>query len=180
MVELYYNSNQFTHVLPILIQEFDSPFQMYEALAEYYDANGLFTNMPSRSYRYQVLLDFACSAAPHKRELFTQLLTFDMYLRENLKSRPCFSPENSIDKKLTRRFFEQEAETHQYLNADIYYGCTSVQLLKMTHMEKFTFPVWEENLLMCADKMDTPEYILFDYEKRSALTHDAAFYKINL
>ena len=98
MVELYYNSNQFVHTLPVLVQEFASPFQMYEALAAYYDANGYFVNAPARSYRYQVLLDFACSAAADKKALFIELLTFDLYLRENLKSRPEFCMEEIADK----------------------------------------------------------------------------------
>lgn len=178
MVELYYNSNQFTHILPILAQEFDTPFQMYEALSAYYRTNGYFTNTPSRTYRYQVLLDFACSVAESRHALFTELLTFDLYLRENLKSRPDFAPENEIDKELLRRFFTQEAQNPQYLKT--YQNHTSTQLLKMTHVERFSYPVWHENPRDCAVRRNAPAYILFDYKDRSALTHDAAFYEITL
>ena len=59
MVELYYNSNQFTHTLPALEKLFPSPFAMFEKLAEYYEENGYFVNSPSRAYRYGILLDFA-------------------------------------------------------------------------------------------------------------------------
>lgn len=38
-----------------------------------------------------MLLDFAVSAEPEKEELYRQLLTLDMYLRENMKSRPAFA-----------------------------------------------------------------------------------------
>lgn len=178
MVERYYNSNQFTHILPLLVQEFDSPFRLFEALAGYYRTNGYFTNIPSRIYRYQVLLDFACSIAMDKRELFIELLTFDLYLRENLKSRPDFSPENAIDKEKLRLFFEREAKNPQYLKN--YDGCKSIQLLRMTHIERFSYPVWHENPLDCAVRRETPVYLLFDYKNRNALTHDAAFYEITL
>jgi len=178
MVELYYNSSQFTHVLPVLAQEFSSPFQMYEALAEYYRTNGFFTNTPSRTYRYQVLLDFACSVAETKRALFIELLTFDLYLRENLKSRPSFSPENTLDKEKVRLFFEREAQNPQYLKN--YESCKPSQLLRMTHIERFSYPVWHENPIDCAVRLKTPAYLLFDYQNRNALTHDAAFYKITL
>lgn len=90
MVEIYYNSGQFTHTLPVLIRQFASPFHMYGALADYYRANGYMTSTPSRIYRYQVLLDFACSAASDRHDLFVELLTFDLYLRENLKKPPRF------------------------------------------------------------------------------------------
>ena len=178
MVELYYNSNQFTHILPILIQEFSSPFQMYEALADYYRTNGYCISTPSRTYRYQVLLDFACSVAADKRELFIELLTFDLYLRENLKSRPDFSPENAIDKEKLRLFFEREAQNPQYLKH--YEGCKSVQLLRMTHIERFSYTVWHENPLDCTVRQEASVYLLFDYKNRNALTHDAAFYEIIL
>lgn len=178
MVELYYNSNQFTHILPALIQEFSTPFQMYETLADYYRANGYFISTPSRTYRYQVLLDFACSVAADKRELFIELLIFDLYLRENLKSRPDFAPENTIDKEKLRLFFECKAQNPQYLKH--YEGCKSVQLLRMTHIERFSYPVWHENPLDCTVRQESPVYLLFDYKSRNALTHDAAFYEITL
>ena len=179
MVELYYNSNQFTHTLPVLVKEFDSPFQMYESLADYYRTNGYLINTPSRAYRYQVLLDFACSIAADRRALYIELLTFDLYLRENLKSRPPFAPENTIDKDKLRQFFEAEATEHIYLQNG-YDGYKSVQLLKMTHIERFSYPVWLEDADACAVRLDTPAYILFDYQNRNALTYDAAFYEVIL
>lgn len=183
MVEIYYNSDQFAHTLPVLIQAFISPFHMYEALADYYRANGYTINTPSRIYRYQVLLDFACSAAVDKRALFVELLTFDLYLRENLKSRPDFAPENSMEKNSTekkkvREFFEREEQAHQYLKG--YEGYTSIQLLRMTHIEKFTYPVWAECPADCAARLESPTYILFDYQNRNTLTHDADYFEIPL
>ncbi len=178
MVELYYNSSQFTHTLPVLAQYFASPFGMYEALADYYRTNGFFTSAPSRTYRYQVLLDFACTVAADKQALFAELLTFDLYLRENLKSRPDFSPKSSPDRDKLRRFYENEAQTPQFLQN--YGGCTSVQLLRMTHIEQFSYPVWKKHSVSCPEKLKTPAYVLFDYKRRNALTHDASFYEILL
>lgn len=180
MVETYYNSSQFTHTLPVLINEFDSPFRMYETLADYYNVNGYFINTPSRSYRYKVLLDFACSIAADKRNLFIELLTFDLYLRENLKSRPDFLNDNLIEKEKLRLFYEQESQEHKYLTSAGYDNCKSSQLLRMTHIERFTYPVWNETATAYIDRLQLPAYVLFDYEKRDALTHDAAFYQINL
>lgn len=178
MTELYYNSNQFCHTLPVLAHEFHSPFQMYEALAGFYQEKNYFTNAPSRTYRYQALLEFACLVASDKRQLFTELLLFDMYIRENLKSRPAFAPENTIDKDMLRHFFETESKEHTYLKK--YDGYKSIQLLRMTHVEQFTYPIWLENPIECTTLLDAPAYILFDYENRNALTHNAAFYQIIL
>jgi len=183
MVELYYNSGQFAHTLSVLVQEFASPFQMYEALADYYRAGGYPVNAPSRSFRYQILLDFACTAAADKRGLFIELLIFDLYLRENLKSRPDFAPANAMEtddsaKKKVRQFFECEAKSHEYLNG--YDNYTSAQLMRMTHMERFSYSVWKSTAADCMHRLETPAYILFDYKNRSALTHDAVYYEVAL
>lgn len=177
MVELYYNSCQFTHTLPVLEKEFSSPFAMYEALSQYYEEKGYYINTPARAYRYQVLLEFAQQKAPARSELYAQLLTFDMYLRENLKSRPAFAlcwQQGEEEKEQVRAFYRQEAQTPQYLTG--YEGYQPQQLMKMTHIEYFTYPVWQQNMKMTQLSQKTA--ILFDYQKRDPLTYDAAYYMI--
>lgn len=177
MVELYYNSCQFTHTLPVLEKEFSSPFALYEALSQYYEEKGYYINTPARAYRYQVLLEFAQQKAPARSELYAQLLTFDMYLRENLKSRPAFAlcwQQGEEEKEQVRAFYRQEAQTPQYLTG--YEGYQPQQLMKMTHIEYFTYPVWQQNMKMTQLSQKTA--ILFDYQKRDPLTYDAAYYMI--
>ena len=177
MVELYYNSCQFTHTLPVLEKEFSSPFALYEALSQYYEEKGYYINTPARAYRYQVLLEFAQQKAPARSELYAQLLTFDMYLRENLKSRPAFAPcwqQGEEEKEQVRAFYRQEAQTPQYLTG--YEGYQPQQLMKMTHIEYFTYPVWQQNMKMTQLSQKTA--ILFDYQKRDPLTYDAAYYMV--
>ena len=177
MVELYYNSCQFTHTLPVLEKEFSSPFALYEALSQYYEEKGYYINTPARAYRYQVLLEFAQQKAPARSELYAQLLTFDMYLRENLKSRPVFAPcwqQGEEEKEQVRAFYRQEAQTPQYLTG--YEGYQPQQLMKMTHIEYFTYPVWQQNMKMTQLSQKTA--ILFDYQKRDPLTYDAAYYMV--
>ena len=177
MVELYYNSCQFTHTLPVLEKEFSSPFALYEALSQYYEEKGYYINTPARAYRYQVLLEFAQQKAPARSELYAQLLTFDMYLRENLKSRPAFAPcwqQGVEEMEQVRAFYRQEAQTPQYLTG--YEGYQPQQLMKMTHIEYFTYPVWLENEEMTQLSQKTA--ILFDYQKRDPLTYDAAYYMV--
>jgi radical SAM superfamily enzyme YgiQ (UPF0313 family) len=180
MVELYYNSNQFTHTLPVLACEFESPFKMFEALADYYREGGYFINTPARAYRYELLFDFTCkySGRDDRVELYRELLTFDMYLRENLKSRARFIGESDIDRDKLRRFFEGEEAEPLYLKN--YKGYTSVQMLRMTHVEKFYYPVWDSDDFSDMARLDEAEYVLFDYEKRDVLTHDARVQVIGL
>lgn len=59
MVETYYNSNQFAHVLPYLLSFFDSPFVFYQTLGNYYDERNLFGIGFKREARYEALRQFA-------------------------------------------------------------------------------------------------------------------------
>lgn len=158
MVELYYNSGQFTHTLPVLEKAFSGPFAMYESLADYYQEKGYFTNSPARVYRYQILLEFAVLKDPENCEIYRELLTYDMYLRENLKSRPTFAAEIPEEEKQDiRRFYQTEEQEHRYLPAYAEYDWK--QLSRMTHMEPFRYP--------------EPHYVLFDYQERNPLNYEA-------
>ncbi len=176
MVELYYNSGQFTHTLPFLEKAFPGPFALYEALAEFYEERGYFTASPARAYRYQALLDFAVTYDGERREIYRELLTFDMYLRENLKSRPDFAPEREGSREAARAFYQKEEKERKYLPD--YGGYDWKQLSKMTHMEAFAWPVWDEEQM--AEKYDHPEtggaghtFVLFDYKNRNPLRYEA-------
>lgn len=158
MVELYYNSGQFTHTLPVLEKAFPGPFAMYEALADHYQEKGYFTNSPARAYRYQILLEFASLKDPENREIYRELLIYDMYLRENLKSRPSFAAEITEEQKQDiRRFYQTEEQERRYLPAYAEYDWK--QLSRMTHMEPFRYP--------------EPHYVLFDYQERNPLNYEA-------
>ncbi|MBQ7944499.1 MAG: B12-binding domain-containing radical SAM protein [Lachnospiraceae bacterium] len=173
MVELYYNSGQFAHILPVLEQEFDSAFSMYEAMAQYYEEKDYFIQVPARGYRYQVLLEFAVAINPKREQLYRELLTFDMYLRENLKSRPMFAANQEPYKEQIKEFYRQEATEWHYLKG--YEQYNSVQLQKMTHMELFEYPVWEENPV---ERLEKQAYVLFDYKHRNPITNDADIFVI--
>ncbi len=171
MVELYYNSNQFTYTLQFLEQVFVSPFQMYESLAAFYEERGYFTNSPARSYRYQVLLEFALKHDNSNEAVYREVLTYDMYLRENLKSRPEFSCDLQKYKEQSRIFYQKEAQEHKYL--EVYEGYDSKQLARMTHLEPFYYPVWERMDRPLRKAVAVPTFILFDYQKRNPLTLEA-------
>ena len=136
MVELYYNSAQFTHTLPFLEKAFPDSFAMYEALADFYRQKGYLTASPARSYRYQILLAFAMERDKTRLAVYRELLTYDMYLRENLKSRPEFAGNLTEWKDAIRDFYQKEERSHHYLPD--YVGYDWKQLSKMTHLEPFS------------------------------------------
>ena len=178
MVELYYNSNQFRHMMPVLEQEFESAFKMYEALAEYYERKGYFVNVPARSSRYEVLLAFACEQNPAREGLYRELLTFDFYLREKAKSRPSYAGGVEEYREVIWEFYCREEETPAYLEG--YKEYHARQTMKMTHMEAFTYSVWEKGPEKVNVRLNAPLFVLFDYKERNPLTGDAKYNIIHL
>ena len=171
MVELYYNSNQFTHTMPLLEQLYENPFYLYEDLAKYYDEQGYFLKSPARSYRYQVLLQFAKSVDRAREDLYRESLTYDLYLRENAKSRPEFVGDITPFKGAFHAFFAEEDRVRRLLP---HYGAYDMkQISKMTHLEWFTYPVWDVERAKLHQPLTEAVKVLFDYQNRSPLTKEA-------
>ena len=174
MVEIYYNSNQFTHTLAVLEKEFETPFEMYEDLARFYEEHGYFVKTPSRMYRYDVLLEFVMTkVSQEKEQLYKELLIFDIYLRENVKSRPDFASFLAIEKEIVRTFYEKEVENSKHLTG--YEQFDAKQMARMTHLERFTYPVWNTGYEDIVVPLDGERYVLFDYKERNPLNYEAKY-----
>ena len=168
MVEMYYNSSQFTYTLAMLEQEFETAFKLYEALADYYVEKGYALQNPARGYRYQILLDFCIEKAPEKEDMYRELLTFDIYLREKMKTRPAFAKSQDNLKEISREIYQKEEETRELLSAYTEYN--SKQLSKMTHLEEFVYSVWEQGE---CKKLLEQKLMIFDYNERNPLNMEA-------
>ncbi len=171
MVEIYYNSNQFGQTLSILAEKFKSPFAMFEMLAAYYEKMDYFLQPPARGYRYQVLFAFAKEVDPERSELYRELLTYDFYLRENAKSRPDFCRDISDYYSRIKEFYKEEEKVAAFLPD--YENYQTRQIMKMTHMEVFFYPVWEKDLTKVNQRREEACLALFDYQIRNPLTRDA-------
>lgn len=148
MVEIYYNSGQFLNTIRSLEEAFESPFQLYEALAEKYRQNRMHEKKHRREAQYQFLLDFALGEKPRIR----QLLTLDYYLREYAKKRPAFADEQDLYKEEIRAVCRRTFPLLPYKD-----------VISRYHIEVFTPPFTKEK-----------QFWLFDYEARDPLTGNAA------
>ena len=91
MVDVYYNSGQFKNTLVFLEGYFEDPFRMYEALGRFYEKRGYSEISHSRMRRYEILMEFAGEHSEIPMEKLSDVMLLDLYLRENLKSRPSFA-----------------------------------------------------------------------------------------
>ena len=172
MTEVHYNSRQFTCTLKELEKEFDTPYEMFSFMAGYYNKNHLFGISHSRIARYEILWKIIqerlekngkCETqgkpenggVSEKLEQYRDLLMTDLYLRENVKSRPTFARDLSDSKDFVREFFQREEKTPEHLSG--YQGYDSRQMAKMAHLEP----------------LRDGTYLLFDYKKRDPLSYNA-------
>lgn len=167
MVEEYYNSGQFRHILGKLEEEYASAYEFYKKLATYYEQHDLHMMQHSRLTRYKILMDFVNEFHKEKEALYRDLLILDFYLRENAKSRPEFFGENRMAKEEIADFYERESKQPRYLEG--YESYDKQQLRKMTHMEKFSFDILN-------DCKEGEVRMLFDYKKRNPLTKEATVF----
>lgn len=179
MVELYYNSNQFTHTLPYLERFFEDAFTLFERLSAFYERKGYFVNTPSRMYRYEALLCFAIEETEGEEELLKELLTMDVYSRENAKTRPAFARDLLPYKERINGFYrleEKRRETKEHLLKN-YEGCEPRAMVRMLHMEPCFYDIFGK--APTYRRLQRERFVLFDYQDRNPLTHEGRMILLN-
>ena len=175
MVEVYYNSRQFENSLEWLEKKFDSAFEMYDTLARWYEAQGLNGFNHSRMDRYDILLNFVKSLFNiEETQIFTQILTYDLYLRETVKSRPNWASKQDPYTAAYVEFFRNEENRARYFNG--YEGYTTKQIQRMTHIEYFDFNI----LAKSEENRNRPIFVWFDYLNRDPLTYKSRNLEVKL
>lgn len=167
MVEVYYNSSQFSNTLRLLEKEFDTAFALYDTLARFYEEKGYDKVSHSRIARFEILYEFIQTiTAEENLVLYKELLTYDLYLRENVKKRPDFAGDYTLQKDELRYINEEILLKDERL---AYFGQKNMR--KFSHMEQFDHAVNE-------DFKETKTILLFDYQNRDPLTNQATVYQI--
>ena len=91
MVEVYYNSGQFQNTLEYLENFYQDAFSIYERLGSFYMEKGYGDVSHTRMRRYEILLEFLEDVPEISMDQVKDQMVYDLYLRENLKSRPGFA-----------------------------------------------------------------------------------------
>ena len=196
MVEIYYNSHQFEQSVTYLMHFYKAPFDFFEDLAAFYEQCGFGKVQHGRMQRYDILLQFAeerhlgkvvndMAAADKKKdiqevhgdaiEILKATMLYDLYARENLKSRPEWAQE-ILYRPLCEDFYRNREMTERYLPS--YAGCTARQMKRMTHMEGFAMDI--RATAMSGQWKGEPEVLLFDYKERNPLTYAAKMTAISV
>ena len=100
MVEVYYNSGQFQKTLEYAESFFPDAFSIYEGLGIFYMEKGYGDVSHTRMRRYEILLEYLETVPGISRAEVADRMILDLYLRENLKSRPGFAEDQKPYEKL--------------------------------------------------------------------------------
>ena len=157
MIEVYYNSDQFNYSMDYLERRFDTAFDLYEALSDYYLVNNLDKVNHSRNRRFEILMSFykECKLIKGKRQVraFGEILYLDMCLRENVKAIPEFAPQ-----PLDYKYLKEACES---------YGLNR----KFAKIEKFSIDVRASATE--GKPVGKEQFLLFDYTERDPLSNSA-------
>ena len=155
MLEVYYNSGQFEVTMKLLETLFESAFEMFTELGEWYEVNGYFSMSHSRIRRFEILLEFLKEKKQEAVPIMEQALLFDLYYRENCKTRPSWARDMSGFKKEARMYCPKG---------------------KLQHLEPFDYRFPEKtqkNLDKLPTRLREPVWVRFDYERRDPLDNQA-------
>lgn len=108
MVEVYYNSGQFQNTLEYLENFFQDAFSIYERLGSFYMEKGYGDVSHTRMRRYEILLEFLEDVPEISMDQVKDQMVYDLYLRENLKSRPGFARDQKPFERQVWNFRKRE------------------------------------------------------------------------
>lgn len=171
MVEVYYNSFQFTATMALLNHFCENAFTLYENLATFYKEKGYQERKHSRVSRYEILWEYVGEKMPEIAKAARETLTYDLYSRDYVKNPPAFVRQRGKEYlAAVRRFFDGEVENKTVLTG--YEGFVTKQLFNMIYIDRFTLNL---QTLMEDGRVEYGKAysLMFDYRKRNPLNHSA-------
>ena len=168
VLEIYFGSGQFKQSVRYILKFYDSPYEFYDQLGAYYAARSRTGEKHSRLDRYTILLEFVgqneslCGKRGFRMDMLKQLMTYDVYVRENIKTRPQFATDIT-------GYREKIKELARAYNIE-----------RTQHIEPFTVGCMrfiDGNAENVGERDDEDVcYVVFDYSHRSPVDYNVKIY----
>ena len=97
MVDLFYNADGFKHSIDFMMHQFSTPFDFFETLAKYWWEKRYHMLSHKKMSLYTILYEFS-----NNDDVLSELLRFDMLLRENIRAFPEWMDYRYNNKEITR------------------------------------------------------------------------------
>ena len=171
LVELYYNSGQYTLTLKYAVPFFESPFRFYETFSAWYRGKGYHKLNHNRLEKYNILREFLREHIDENEwDTLDEIMLYDMYLRENVKGRPAWAKDTAQYKKEWKALYREQGEKlfPEDVQAGIY---DSKRAANQSHIEVFEINIKKFEQSGQVEKKQV--FCLFDYSRRNPLNRAA-------
>ena len=171
LVELYYNSGQYTLTLKYAVPFFESPFRFYEMFSAWYRGKGYHKLNHNRLEKYNILREFLREHIDENEwDTLDEIMLYDMYLRENVKGRPAWAKDTAQYKKEWKALYREQGEKlfPEDVQAGIY---DSKRAANQSHIEIFEINIKKFEQSGQVEKKQV--FCLFDYSRRNPLNRAA-------
>ena len=171
LVELYYNSGQYTLTLKYAVPFFESPFRFYEMFSAWYRGKGYHKLNHNRLEKYNILREFLREHIDENEwDTLDEIMLYDMYLRENVKGRPAWAKDTAQYKKEWKALYREQGEKlfPEDVQAGIY---DSKRAANQSHIEVFKINIKKFEQSGQVEKKQV--FCLFDYSRRNPLNRAA-------
>lgn len=171
LVELYYNSGQYTLTLKYAVPFFESPFRFYEMFSAWYRGKGYHKLNHNRLEKYNILREFLREHIDENEwDTLDEIMLYDMYLRENVKGRPAWAKDTAQYKKEWKALYREQGEKlfPEDVQAGIY---DSKRAANQSHIEVFEINI--KKLEQSGQVEKKQVFCLFDYSRRNPLNRAA-------
>ncbi|AVK50404.1 radical SAM protein [Clostridium sp. MF28] len=141
MVDKYYNSQKFNHIIRYFERKFELPFDFYYSLGMFFEDKGYFSKNIGNAEYYKVFLDYSESVLQESNKCLKEIIRFNYLIFNKKRGLPEFlrsdmekEEEKSIKEKLKEQYsfkeyhlekfkinIEKYIETGEILEEDTYY-----------------------------------------------------------
>lgn len=171
LVELYYNSGQYTLTLKYAVPFFESPFRFYEMFSAWYRGKGYHKLNHNRLEKYNILREFLREHIDENEwDTLDEIMLYDMYLRENVKGRPAWAKDTAQYKKEWKALYREQGE--KLFPEDVQAGIYDLKrAANQSHIEVFEINIKKFEQSGQVEKKQV--FCLFDYSRRNPLNRAA-------
>lgn len=113
VVDKYYNSQKFNNILNYFYSKFDTPYEFFYELSNFFEKKGYFNRNIGNSEYYKVFLDFNMEILKSDNKYLRDIIKYD-YLSFNKKRGIPEYLKNSIDKSIEEKIKDKYREEYSF------------------------------------------------------------------
>lgn len=172
MVETYYNSGKACKTIKYVISFFETPFDFYEALGDYWLENRYNELQHSKMELYTIFYCFVCDTkcTAQYKDIIKEYLKLDIFINDNIKTLPDWLKEEEQENQKRWEYYNDAVLIKQ--KAPHLSEQTPKQLSKRCHICFLEYDIFSKN------KCKKQVVVLFDYGKRDVLTKKYCYYQL--